>query len=73
LSPFGLVAAGHGAFNVTSYPVKELRLVPLLRAGDGMTHSLLREVKSLRSLRDMLPLGDGYKDAKLIQSHAPLL
>ena len=61
LSPFGLVAAGHGAFNVTSYPVKELRLVPLFKAGDGVTRSLLREVKSLRSQRDMLPLGDAIK------------
>jgi hypothetical protein len=56
-----LAAAGHGAFNVTSYPVKELRLVPLLKAGDGMTRSLPREVKSLRSLRDILPLGTTIK------------
>jgi hypothetical protein len=26
----------------------------------------LRKVKSLGSLRDMLPIGDGHKDAKLI-------
>jgi len=31
-----------------------------------MTRSRLREVKRLRSMRDMLPLGDGQKDAKLI-------
>jgi hypothetical protein len=31
-----------------------------------MTGSRLREVKSLRSMRDMLPLGDGHKDAKLV-------
>jgi hypothetical protein len=51
---------------VASDPVKEPRLVSLLKACDCMTGSRLREVKSLRSLRDMLPLGDGYKDAKLV-------
>jgi hypothetical protein len=51
---------------VTSDPVKEFRLVSILKACDCMTHSRLCEVKSLRSMRDMLPLGDGHKDAKLI-------
>jgi hypothetical protein len=45
---------------------KELRLMPILKACDRMTGSRLREVKSFRSMRDMLPLGDGHKDAKLI-------
>jgi hypothetical protein len=31
-----------------------------------MTGCGLRKVKSLRSMRDMLPLGHGHKDAKLI-------
>jgi hypothetical protein len=53
-------------FNVATDPVKELRLVPILKACDCMTRSRLREVKSLRGMRDMLPLGDGHKDAKLI-------
>jgi hypothetical protein len=53
-------------FNVTSNPVKELRLVPLLKACDCMTGGRLCNVKSLRSMRDVLPLGDGHKDAKLI-------
>jgi hypothetical protein len=51
---------------VTSDPVKELRLVPLLKACDRMTGRGLRKVKSLGSSRDMLPLGGGHKDAKLI-------
>jgi hypothetical protein len=58
--------AGVRQFNVTSDPVKELRLVPLLKVCDCMTGSRLREVKSLRSMRDVLALGDGHKDAKLI-------
>ena len=31
-----------------------------------MTGGRLCNVKSLRSMRDMLSLGDGHKDAKLI-------
>ena len=34
----------------------------ILKACDCMTGSRLREVKTLRSMRDMLPLGDGHKD-----------
>jgi hypothetical protein len=41
-------------------------LVPPLKACDCMTGCRLREVKSLRGMRHMLPLGDGHKDAKLI-------
>jgi len=51
---------------VTSNPVKEFRLVPLLKARDRMTGRRLRKIKGFRGLRDMLPFGDGHKDAKLL-------
>jgi hypothetical protein len=44
----------------------EKLLAYLLKACDCMTGSRLCEVKSLGSMRDMLPLGDGHKDAKLV-------
>ena len=62
-----------GQLDTPPHPIEQLGIVPRLQRRDRLARRGLRDVQGARGLRHMLPLGDGDKDAKLLQRHADIL
>ena len=65
--------AGLGQLDAAADAIEELCAVPRLQCRNRMARCGLREVQRSSSLRDVLPLGDRNKNAKLLESHGDLL
>jgi hypothetical protein len=64
--------AGIRQLNAAPDPIEQPGVVPCLQSRYRVARGGLRKVQGARSLRDVLSLGDGHKDAELLEGHVDL-